>query len=343
MKIQIKSLKFLLFFLLAFSLFIISTFLVVYILVYQWYQKPLSTVVSYHTAKNALWMKHAWVGEIHTDQEYMLLAQNLKKYSVSDAFFHVGPLDADGTISKNKYRYAPQLLESMHKYYPELRVQAWVGQVEKAWGGPLDLKNEKVVAQIVSTSSLLLHDGFDGIHYNIEPIADGSREFVEILKRTHLETKAMGKVLSVATDDLEPFFGAEKLLAYISKNVTFWSPTYYVEVASHVDQIAMMSYDTGLSKDFLFAAYIYLQTKNLISLVPASTTVFMGVPTYEDKRENFYPTAENVYSALFGIRNALDDLAKDKKLAREIGIGVYAEWTTDEQEWEFVKKKWIGK
>ncbi len=199
------------------------------------------------------------------------------------------------------------------------------------------------MAQIVSTSSLLLHDGFDGIHYNIEPIADGSREFVEILERTHLETKAMGKVLSVATDDLEPFFGAEKLLAYISKNVSFWSPTYYVEVASHVDQIAMMSYDTGLSKDFLFAAYIYLQTKNLISLVPSSTTVFMGVPTYEDKRENFYPLAENVYSALFGIRNALDDLAKDKKLAREIGIGVYAEWTTDEQEWEFVKKKWIGK
>jgi hypothetical protein len=152
----------------------------------------------------------------------------------------------------------------------------------------------------------------------------------------------MGKVLSVATDDLEPFYGAERILSFISKNVTFWSPTYYVEVASKVDQLAMMSYDTGLSKDYLYAFYVYLQTRNLISLVPTTTSVFMGVPTYEDKRDSFHPDAENIYSALFGIRNALEDLYSDKKLAREIGIGIYAEWTTDEKEWDFFRKKWIG-
>lgn len=307
-----------------------------------WYREPLPAVINSHTSTNALWLKHAWVGEKQTEESYKSLANKLKEYRVSDAFFHVGPIEGDGTIPEERYTYAKELVDAMHRYYPELRVQAWMGQVEKMWGGPLDISDPKVIKNIMEEAQHFLNLGFDGIHYNIEPIEDGSTNWLTLLEGTHQITMRSGKVLSVATDDLEPFWGAKELLKIFSKNVSFWSKSYYKEVAKYVDQIAMMSYDTTLSEDYLYANYVYVQTRNLIELVPQNTVVFMGVPTYEDKRDNFHPNAENIYSAIFGIRKALEDMSRSNLLKREIGVAIYAEWTTDEKEWQFFKQQWVG-
>ncbi|MFN7160461.1 MAG: hypothetical protein ACK4NC_02510 [Candidatus Gracilibacteria bacterium] len=309
---------------------------------HNWYQQPLPSVINSHTSTNALWLKHSWVGDKQSEDAYRLLANQLKEFRVSDAFFHVGPLEGDGTITDDKYVYAKDLVDAMHRYYPELRVQAWMGQVEKMWGGPLDMSEPTVIKNILEESQYLMNLGFDGIHYNIEPIEDGSITWITLLEEAHKITRMNGKVLSVATDDLEPFWGAEKFLKIFSKNISFWSKEYYKKVAENVDQIAMMSYDTTLSEDYLYANYVYIQTKNLINLLPQNTVVFMGVPTYEDKRDNFHPNAENIYSALFGIRKALQDMSKSGILKREIGVAIYAEWTTDDKEWQFFKKHWIG-
>ncbi len=45
---------------------------------------------------NALWARHPWVGEAHTQREYEALAETLRQDEISDVFFRVGPLDVDG-------------------------------------------------------------------------------------------------------------------------------------------------------------------------------------------------------------------------------------------------------
>ncbi|NIN70180.1 MAG: hypothetical protein GTO63_36990, partial [Anaerolineae bacterium] len=211
----------------------------------------------YHTqGQNALWMAHHWVGEEHTPQEYLDLALHLKQHDITDAFFHVGPLNPDGTIDQARYPYAAQLIHNVKRYFPELRIQAWVGQVERKGGGPLDLSDEQVRANIVSTAAGLLDLGFDGIHYNIEPVYSGDDHFIDLLRSTKQMAGASDNVLSVASDELEPCWGAERVVRIFANQAGFWNRAYYLEVAAHVDQMAVMMYDTALPADWLFGTLV---------------------------------------------------------------------------------------
>ena len=73
---------------------------------------------------NGLWARHQWVGETHREGEYRALAERLRQGQISDVFFHVGPLDADGSIPPGRYANAPALLGAMHRLAPGVRAQA---------------------------------------------------------------------------------------------------------------------------------------------------------------------------------------------------------------------------
>ncbi len=65
-----------------------------------------------------------------------------------------------------------------------------------------------------------------------------------------------------------------------------------------------------------------------------------GVPSYEDQRWTFNPKAANVGSALRGIQKGIDGL--DRSELRDFGVAIYAEWTTDDEEWEMYRREWLG-
>src|SRR6266545_3159481 len=121
---------------------------------------------------NALWARHQWVGQGHSDGEYRALADTLRRGEISDVFFHVGPLDPDGSIPPGRYAHARALLAAMDRLAPGVRSQAYVGQVTSQGGGPLDLTRQAVRDRIVGTARTLLDLGFKGIHYDIELPAD---------------------------------------------------------------------------------------------------------------------------------------------------------------------------
>src|SRR6185437_4460184 len=117
--------------------------------------------------QNALWLEHQWVGEKHSASDYQNLAKQLQKNHITDAYFHVGPLDAEGKIDSSKYPYAKDLLTNLKKDDPNLSIQAWIGQIEKQGGGILDLSSSQVRQNIVGISGQFLKLGFDGIQYDI--------------------------------------------------------------------------------------------------------------------------------------------------------------------------------
>jgi hypothetical protein len=298
-------------------------------------------VVHRSVGRNALWLRHSWVGENKSDDEYRKLADRLRELRISDAFFHVGPMTADGTVLNEKYPYAEQLLTALKLYYPTLHVEAWIGQVEKKGGGPLDISKDSIRVNIVKTAESFLDLGFDGIHYNIEPIYSGDKDILDLLKRTSEVTKSREKILSLATDELEPFIGADKLARTFSSRAGFWSRDYYQEVAKYTDQIAVMMYDTALPYPNMFSNFTAWETYNLRNLLPSNTVLFMGIPTYDDKRWSFHSKAENMSSGILGIRAGLERVKGDS--LNNFGTAVYAEWTTDEKEWQTYEKEWLGK
>lgn len=295
---------------------------------------------NYSQLKNGVWMKHDWVGKVHSDEEYSGLCQLFIDNRITDAFFHVGPLNEKGQIEKDKYLYAQTLIEKMKSCNTDVNIQAWIGQIEVKGGGILNVENEEVRSNVIATSSEFLQIGFDGIHYNIEPIYKGDKEIIDILKRTKDITSKDGKILSIAADELEPFRGSEFLARILFERAGFWDRDYYMEITQYVDQIAVMTYDTALPTDWLYGSIVQWQTSNLLSIVDSDKTIFIGIPTYDDKSFGHNPSAENMESGVRSIKKGVEGI--DQKKLKNFGVSIYAEWTTDQDEWEYYQNEWIG-
>lgn len=290
-------------------------------------------------APNALWARHGWVGDVRSDSEYRQLAEHLRRHRITDVYFHVGPLTGEGLIPPEKYPQAPELIAAMRRHAPELRMHAWIGQVERKGGGPLDISDPATRANIVRTAADFIALGFDGIHYNIEPIHSGDPDMLALLDDSAAVTRDRGKLLSMATDELAPLPGLEHVARLFLRQAGLWRADYYREVAARTDQIAVMMYDTAMPLDWMFGAVVAWETWSLREIVGPGTTLFMGVPTYEEEHFGFHPSAENMASGLRGIGLGL--ALGSPPAGGEFGAAVYAGWTTDESEWAVWRRDWL--
>src|SRR5690348_2568251 len=73
------------------------------------------------TATNAAWLRHQWIGEPHADADYEALIGRLRENKITDAYFHAGPLEPDGSVPKAKYAYADELTKAFRRLAPEIR------------------------------------------------------------------------------------------------------------------------------------------------------------------------------------------------------------------------------
>lgn len=286
---------------------------------------------------NAIWLAHRWVGEAHEDREYARLAADLEAGEVSDALFHSGPLAADGSLSPERYEYAGDLLQAMGRHAPELRIQAYLGQVEQRGGGPLDLRDEAVREHIAGAAEQLVALGFDGVHYDIEPIQAGDEAFLDLLRRTRAALEPHGAVLSVAVEELAPPAAARLPFRLVAERhqPAFGTPDWYARLAGEVDQIMVMTYGTPYQIDFLFGRYVAWQTEQALRAVHGRADVFMGVPT-EDHRLR---PGEHICSGLRGVRKGMEEAGPQAR--GRVGVAVFAAWTTTAEEWEAYWHVWV--
>ncbi|MEO3828654.1 hypothetical protein [Actinomadura sp. B10D3] len=306
-----------------------------------WQQEPEAR----GTEANALWARHQWVGEPHTDAEYRALGTLLKRHRITDVFFHTGPFEADGSVPAAKYRNARRLIEAMREYAPGVRAQAYLGQIRVVDGkGVIDLDDPAVREQVLRTDAIFLDLGFDGIHYDFEPIYPDDRAFLTLMDRTRELTRSRGRLLSVALeqqtllDAAQPVYKA--LLPRGGTSFSFHYPPRPTEdflraVADRADQVAIMTYDVSLPTRALAGWHFARHTRTTLELIGDRTTVFMGVPTYRPLME----WSEDLSVALRGVRRGIDDLERPPK--RPYGVGVYAEWTTNPDEWARYRATWL--
>ena len=76
-------------------------------------------------------------------------------------------------------------------------------------------------------------------------------------------------------------------------------------------------------------------TRATLELIGDRTTVFIGVPTYRPLME----WAEDQQVALRGVRRGIDQLERPPR--RPYGVGVYAGWTTGDDEWARYRSTWL--
>ncbi|MBI4425895.1 MAG: glycoside hydrolase family 18 protein [Elusimicrobia bacterium] len=276
----------------------------------------------------AAWVERAWLEQPQSEAATRAFVDRLVWHGVEFAFVHHTPMNAAGRNPaydpEQCRRLSAAARERSRGAAAPLRVLAWVGG-----RSTVRLRSPEQRRSFAEDVGRLVRDcGLSGAHLNIEPLrrVDGA------LAAWLAELRAAmgpGRLLSVAatrphllgTVDLSP--------------VPSWGPSDYAELSRHVDQIAVMSYDTWLVGAKLYTAYMRRSTRLVAQAVRRgpnpSCGLLMGVPTYSERRPYFHAGAENLRSGLAGILSGNLDLLGDG--IAPPGLAVYASWTTDAGEW----------
>ncbi|GLY28954.1 hypothetical protein [Kineosporia sp. NBRC 101731] len=286
------------------------------------------------SGQDAYWLGHAWVDGRKTQADVDALATQLTGTGMRDLFVHAGPYADDGTLDPALRPRAAWLVKALHTALPEVRVQAWLGNVLA--DDRMDMSSASTRARVLTGVDGILADGFDGVHYDFEPSANDDQNFVDLLAATRIKTQAHQALLSVATPRVELLPGLG-LATGLSPVYLQWTPDYMRQVAGHVDQIAIMAYDSGLPSERAYTGYVRRQTEVALTAVPDDVTLLIGAPAYHDKKINRYDGAETISASITGVQLALAGTS------RRIGLALYVDFDATHADWAAYEQGWSRK
>jgi len=287
--------------------------------------------------RNAVWLEHRWLERDHEPAEMEALFGRLHARGVRYVFPHLIPFNAAGRLPPHSREQMRAFLGVARRVAPEMQVLPWVGGLRVGYRrqrvGSVDLADLGQRQRIVAECRGLVDEGFDGIHVNVEPVADGNVEFLALLRA--LRTAVGDKALSVSAIRPGP------LRLPFAPNF-FWTPEYYARVGSIVDQIVVMGYDTALPTAALYRRYVTWSAANVTRTLDAASPrvrVLLGVPTYDETGLMHRGAVETPDNAIPAIVAGLRGLGAGGTFE---GVALYAEWTTDEKEWAVYERAWRG-
>lgn len=260
--------------------------------------------------RNGIWLPHAcYAGG---GGEVAAVAARLRDRGFRDLYVHAGPLRDDGTIADPP----GPALRALREAFPEARLFAWLG----ARLDRVPLEDPSWRARVVDTVATLEGSGFDGVHFDLEPVPDGSAAYLLLLEEVGTATRGL---VGQAIPRRGPFG---------------WSGPYTEATMARADQTVLMAYDTLSPSRKLYVAFVRWQAERLLRSANrvGRGEVTIGVPTYEDNRPISNPEVENLATACAGVRAALE---REPSLSFA-GVAVYAYWVTDASEWDAYDRSW---
>jgi Glycosyl hydrolases family 18 len=282
---------------------------------------------------DALWMGHAWVDGRDGQAALAAMAGHLRGSGIDDVFVHIGPLASDGSLNPALYRDAPAFLAGFRQALPGIRVSAWIGGV--VGDGNIHLNDPATRRRIVAGAAQALRTGFDGIHYDLEPVDNGDQGLPALLSETRTLRPGL---LSVATPQIEPVGGMRGVGKLLDRGrPKYWSKRYLAEVARRADQVAIMSYDTALPLPGMYGGFVARQTTLALDAIPPTTQVLIGLPAFHDDNLGHHSAAETVEAAVHGVRVAL---TRHGPLNRAFGLAMYVDYAATARDWDSYQKGW---
>lgn len=305
--------------------------------------RPMSNYPGSHFnyGKNGIWLGIEWVNETHTEREIKALADDFKRRQIVYVFAYVSYLRQNGEFGQT-YAYAKDFLKTIKETNPDLKVLAWIGLplVPEKY---VDLEDAATRRKITDFAAHLIHDiGFTGIHLDAELVRDGDPNVIALFDETRqaIDAKGTKVMLSTVAHPIWPVLPEAQLSARFGP--VFWSGDYFRQIARHVDQIAVMSYDSGMQTVFLYRQWMRFQVMNISrALENEHVELLFGIPTSEEYTGTHYPPAENITNGLPALIDGLNDL--DARPAIVTGIAIYPHWETDAAEWKLYESLWLGK
>ncbi|MEV6974889.1 hypothetical protein [Kitasatospora sp. NPDC093806] len=288
--------------------------------------------------RDAVWLGHAWVDGRKGDADLAALAQRLAGTGVRDLYVHTGPLEHDGSLPPAVHPRARWFTEAAHRALPGIRVQSWLGDEVKPEKDALDLEDAATRDRVTASARQVLDLGFDGVHFDMEPIRPGSAGWLALLDQVRPVTAGRGTTLSVAAPQIDPLPYQHNLGIALTDHGKWWDQAYFAETARRVDQIAMMVYDSSMPTEAFYGGYNAYQTELALEATPEDVDLLMGLPFYWEDKWGHWGDAETVTAGIRGIRLGLGryDLQR-----RNFGVGLYVDFAATEQNWADYRRDWV--
>ncbi|WP_406862931.1 hypothetical protein ABZO31_21815 [Streptomyces sp. HUAS MG47] len=288
--------------------------------------------------KDAIWLGHAWVDGRKKDADVAAFAARIKGTGIRDLYVHAGPLEHDGTLPADRYPRAKWLIDAVHRTMPGIRVQAWLGDI-LATEGPDGLRLEQTEsrAAVVASARQILDAGFEGVHFDLEPLHSGDAHYLSLLDDLRELTRARRAQLSVAAHQIDPLPAAHTVVGALSGSEKWWSQEFFGQVARRVDQIAVMSYDTWMPLEVMYGGYVAQQTELALEVTPEDTDLLMGLPFFHEDDLGHHDSAETVAAAVRGTRLGLTAADPGRK---RFGVALYVDFAAEEGDWTAYREGW---
>ncbi|GAB2817023.1 glycoside hydrolase family 18 protein [Streptomyces chlorus] len=295
---------------------------------------------TYTRGRDAIWLGHAWVDGRKKDADITALARQLDGTGIRDLYVHSGPLEHDGSLPKSAYPRARWLIESVHREIPGVRVQAWLGDIlAPEHPEALHLERAESRAAVLRSTREILDTGYDGVHFDLEPLHSGDGDYLTLLDALHEETSSRDAPLSVAAHQIDPLPGFHSFWGAVTGHPKWWSQEFFGQVARRVDQIAVMSYDTMQPLEGTYGGYVAQQTALALEATPPGTDLLMGLPFFKENRFGHWAHAETVPAAVRGVRLGLSRADADRP---DFGVALYVDFAATEADWAAYRKDWVN-
>jgi hypothetical protein len=291
-----------------------------------------------NTNRNGIWVDVDWVSDKKSDAAIAALCHDLAAKGFRYVYVYVNSVTPSGEGSVVTYRYAADFVRVARAAEPSLQLLGWVGVVNAARGqGWVEIEDSTVRRNIAEFARELTHEvGFDGVQLNVEPLANDSEAYLDLLAEVR-EAIGPEKVLGVAGHKWAPRF-----IPSPDRYSSYWHSDYYARIGLLVDQVALMTYDSYAPHPLLYRLFVREQALGATRALRGSNTdVLIGLPTYEEPRPNHNPEVENIETGLMGFLDAMARLGVSDRETLA-GVAIYAHWVTDESEWRAYRRLWLG-
>jgi hypothetical protein len=163
----------------------------------------------------------------------------------------------------------------------------------------------------------------------------GDRGLLALLDATSAMAHRRSAVVSMSSHHVAPLSGPNSSLVGRHQ----WrTPAYLPSVARRVDQMAVMSYGTGLPVRSLYGGYVRRQTELALRAVSERTDLLVGLPAFHTGDLGHDEAAETVGAAIRGVRLALGHDSR-----QSIGVAMYVDDAATEDDWSAYRRDWGGR
>ena len=237
---------------------------------------------------------------------------NLKNHEIKYLFVDIGDTGQDGKI-KTPEEDIEKFIHLISEYEKEKNYDFIIIPYSEVYTYDYDITSVSFQENFIEDYKNFISLGFDGVYVDIEPIRKGQEEdyliFLEDLNKEISQDKIIGAYSGAVSN------------SKLSINEWEWDLDFYEKVANRIDLIFVPGYDSFLTDKGKYQNNIKNQIDQLSSRT-FNSQFMLGIPTHK-------PSPETIENALEAYQDGINQNPKNQF----IGVGVFAEWTTHENEW----------